>query len=86
MAGRQPALNQIKKSNLHHTCAITRTRAITRKRVTSGGIHLHGFAPGQHSSEETTQRWRAVVEAVSNLTVTGIEPQTSRTDSDLLHN
>ena len=33
-------------------------RAITPKRVTSGGIRLRGLAPGQHSSEETSQRWR----------------------------
>ena len=34
------------------------TRDITPKRVTSGGIHLRGLAPGQHSSEETSQRCR----------------------------
>ena len=38
------------KSNLHYT------RGITPKRVTSGGAHLRGLAPGQHSSEETSQR------------------------------
>ena len=32
--------NKKKKSNLHYT------RGITPKRVTSGGIHLHGLAPG----------------------------------------
>ena len=32
------------------------TRDITPKHVTSGGIHLHGLAPGQHSSEETSPR------------------------------
>ena len=42
------------KSNLHYTCGIT------PKRVTSGGVHLRGLAPGQHSSEETSQRWQAV--------------------------
>ena len=36
------------------------TRDITPKRVTSGEAHLRGLAPGQHSSEETLQRWRAV--------------------------
>ena len=46
---------QIKsKSNLHYT------RRITPKRVTSCGAHLRGLAPGQHSSEETLQRWRVV--------------------------
>ena len=29
------------------------------KRVTSGGAHLRGLAPGQHSSEETSLWWRA---------------------------
>ena len=42
------------KSNLYYT------RGITPKRVTSGGAHLRGLAPGVHSSEETSQRWRAV--------------------------
>ena len=50
--------NQIKKSNLHHT------RGITPNRVTSSEAHLHGLAPGQHSSEETSQRWRAVGDTV----------------------
>ena len=31
----------------------------TTKLVTSGGAHLRGLAPGQHSSEETSQQWRA---------------------------
>ena len=40
---------QCKKSNLHYT------RGITPKHVTSGGVHLRDLAPGQHSSEETSQ-------------------------------
>ena len=64
------SLNQ--KSNLHYT------RGITPKRVTSGGAHVPGLAPGQHSSEETSQRWRAV--GCADLTGPGIEPQTSRTE------
>ena len=63
------------KSNLE--CA----RGITPKRVTSGGAPLRCFAPGQHSSEETLQRWQAVGDTVSDLTGRGIESQTSRTDS-----
>ena len=39
------------KLNLYHT------RGITPKRVTSGGVRLRGLAPGQHSSEDTSQRW-----------------------------
>ena len=45
---------ETKKSNPHYT------RGITPKGVASGGIHLRGLAPEQHSSEETSQRWRAV--------------------------
>ena len=47
------------KSNLHYT------RRITPKRVTSCGAHLRDLAPGQHSSEETSQRWRVVGDTVS---------------------
>ena len=64
-----------KKSNLHYT------HGITLKLVTSGGAHLRGLAPGQYSSEETSQRWLAVGDSVSNLTGPRIEPQVSRTDS-----
>ena len=57
------------KLNLHYT------RVITPKRVTSSGDHLLGLAPGQHGSKETSQRWRAVGDTVSNLTDPGIEPR-----------
>ena len=60
------------KSNLHYT------RRTKPKRVTSGGAHLRGSAPELHSSEKTSQRWRAVERF---LTGPGIEPQSSRTDS-----
>ena len=46
------------KSNLHYT------RRNTPKRVTSCGAHLRGLAPGQYSSEETSQRWRVVGDTV----------------------
>ena len=46
------------KSNLHYT------RRIMPKRVTSCGAHLRGLAPGQNSSEETSQRWRVVGDSV----------------------
>ena len=48
----------VPKSNLHYT------RGITPKRVTSGGAHIRCLAPGQHSSEEILQRWRAVGDTV----------------------
>ena len=54
------------------------TRGSTPKRVTSCGGHLRGLAPGQHSSEETSQRWRAAGNT-ADLTGLGIETQTSRT-------
>ena len=41
------------------------TRSITPKPVTSGRAHLRGLASGQHSSEETSQRWRAGGDTVS---------------------
>ena len=50
---------KIKKSNPHYT------RRITPKRVTDCGAHLRGLAPGQHSSEETSHRWRVVGDTVS---------------------
>ena len=50
--------NQIKKSNLHYT------RGLMPKRVTSCGAHLHGLASGLFSSEEMSQRWRAVGDTV----------------------
>ena len=68
------------KSNLHYT------RGITPKRVTSGRAHLRGVAPEQHSSEETSQRRRAVVDTVSDLAGPGIEPQTYGTDSNVRNN
>ena len=69
------------KSNLHYI------RGITPKRVTSGGVYLHGSAPaGQHSSEKTLHRYRAVGDTVSELSDPGIEPQTPRTDSYVLYN
>ena len=68
------------KSNLHYS------RGITPKRVTSGGPHLRGLGLGQHSSEETSQRWLAVGNSVSDLTGPKIEPQTFRTDSKVFNN
>ena len=45
-----------KKSNLHYT------RGNTLKRVSSGGAHLRGLAPGQHSPKETAVScWRHCV-------------------------
>ena len=65
---RTTAEQKIKKSNLHHT------RGITSKRVTSGGAYLRGLAPEQHSSEKTSQRWRAFGDTVSDSTDLRLEP------------
>ena len=55
------------KSNLPYT------RGITQRRVTSGkAYYVSGLAPGQHSSEKTSQRWRTAGDAVSDLTGPGI--------------
>ena len=51
------------------------TRDITPKRVKSTGVHLRSLAPGQHSSEERRQQWRAVGDTVFNLSGPGIEPR-----------
>ena len=69
----------LKNSNRHYT------RGITAKRVTSGGIHLRNLAPGQHSSEETSQRWRAVDDTLSDLTGQVIEPKPTAPISDVLN-
>ena len=61
------------KSNLHDT------RSDTPKPETCGGIPLRGLALGQHSWENTSQRWRAVGDTVSDLTCPYIDLQTSRT-------
>ena len=58
------------------------TRAITPKRVTSGGIRLRSLAPGQQSSEETSQQWRVAGDAVSDMTGSENKPMISRIDGD----
>ena len=44
------------------------------------------FAPGQYSSEETSQRWRIAGDRAFDLTGPGIKPSTSRANSNALHN
>ena len=64
-----------------HVGRVNYTRGFTPKRVTNGRANLRDLTPVQHSSEETSQRWRAVSDTVSDLTDPGFEPQTSRTES-----
>ena len=56
---------------------------ITQKRVTSGGAHLRSLAPGQHSSEETSQRWRVIGNTVLDLADQGNKPAITSTDSNV---
>ena len=51
----------------------------------SDGVRPRVQAQGQHRSEETSQRWRAVGYAVSDLTGLGIEPQVHRINSDIFN-
>ena len=53
-----PALACKIQSNRHYT------RRNTLKRVTSCDVHLRSLAPGLHSSEETSQRWRVFGDTV----------------------
>ena len=53
--------------------------------VASGGVRPRDLALGQHMSEETSQRWRAVGYTVSDLTGLGIEPKIFRIDSDIFN-
>ena len=50
---------------LHKEPNLCYARHITPKRVTSGRAHLRGAALGPHSSEQTSQRWRAVGDTVT---------------------
>ena len=54
-----------------------------RSIVASGGVRPRVLTLGEHRSEETSQRWRAVIYTVSDLTGLGIEPQIFRIDSDI---
>ena len=55
------------------------------QRVTSGRAHLRGVRPGQHNNEELSRRWRVVGDTVHYLTGPGIEPMTSRVNSDVFN-
>ena len=46
---------------------------LRRSVVTSGETQLRGLAPGQHSSEEMSQRWRVVGNNMSGSTGSGNE-------------
>ena len=76
LTGRTQAHSQ---SDLHYT------RGVTPKRAISGGVHLRGVVPGQHSSEETSQRWPAVSDTLADFIGPGIEPRTSSAHSDIVN-
>ena len=46
--------------------------------VTNSGDYLRDLAPGEHSSEETSQRWQGPSNTVSDLTSAVIEPHLLR--------
>ena len=72
-----PENNTVKKIN-HYA------RGMTLKSVTSDGAHLCVLAVGRHSSEVTSQLWRAVGDTVFDLTDAWFESQTSRADRYVL--
>ena len=74
----EKSLFQKSESNLHYT------RGVTPNRVTSVEVHLRKLAPGQHSSEETSQRWRSVGDTGFDLTSMKVEPQAFCADGDVL--
>ena len=69
------------KSNLR--CTGTRFIKLAAVPKRGSGFRPRVLALGQHRSEETSQRWRAVGYTVSDLTGLGIEPQVLRIDSDI---
>ena len=71
------------KSNQIFTVLVSLNSLQYRSMVASGGVRPRVLALGQHRSEETSQRWRAVGYTVSDLTGLGIEPQIFRIDSDI---
>ena len=71
------------KSNEIFTVLVSLNSLQYRSMVASGGVRPRVLALGQHRSEETSQRWRAVGYTVSDLTGLGIEPQIFRIDSDI---
>ena len=79
LCSKQYQIYRNKKSNLHYT------RGITQQRVSSGEAHHRGLAPWQHSSEKTSQRWRAVSDTVPDLTGAVIETKTSHTVTDIFN-
>ena len=67
------------KSNRHYS------RIITPKRLNEERAYPGSLAPGQNNSEETSQRWRAVGDTVSDFTDPGFKSQTSRTGSNFIY-
>ena len=76
---------QVKKMNLNHkkSNSLCGFIAYNEWRITNGGTHSRGLEPEQHSSKETSWRWRAVDDTLSDLTETRIKPHISRADSDV---
>ena len=71
------------KSNQIFTVLVSLNSLQYRSMVASGGVRPRVLALGQHRSEETSQRRRAVGYTVSDMTGLGIELQILRMDSDI---
>ena len=75
----------VKKSNLHNRPTRFINSLWYQRLVASGGARPRNLAPGQHSSEESSQRRLAVDYTVFDLTCLGIEPKTFRIGSDIFN-
>ena len=63
----------------------TKKKKKKTKCVTNGGANFRDLAPGQHSSVETWQRWRAAGDTVSDVTSSVIEPKNHHNDNVILN-
>ena len=70
-------------SNTNQTAFCAASRGFTPKRATSGGAHLLGLAPGNTAPKKRRSNGEPLM--ATDLTDPGIEPETFRTDSDVLN-
>ena len=70
-------LSKTQRAKLYVVSDLHYTSGITPKRVTRGELQLRGLAPGQHYSEETSQRRRRCV----RFDCPGFKPPTFPTNS-----
>ena len=65
-------------------CGLQSRAVCNRVNTLVAWAYLRILAAGQHSSEETSQRWRAVCDTVSDFDRSGKRTPTSSADSDVL--